>query len=178
MTGAFRDSRAIAAAIGDVHARLQEFKIRAALFIERGNFSIHDRALRSKVMRENREFGILTRNVVAVARHDPHDVVIARGVDKAERANAVPFDLVQPVFARRRLAFPQLREHRGDDRRHRSAPRPCYFFEIGGRFGITGLMRGSFTGCYSFFFAGAALAGGSSSCAISSCVRPVRTLRP
>src|SRR5215831_2139250 len=83
--------------------------------VESYDLGVQNRFSRLHAMRQNRELGILTVHRIAFARNQAQLAVL----DVAEGANAVPFDLVQPLFVRGRSPAADLRQHGGDRLGHR-----------------------------------------------------------
>ena len=108
--------------------RCKQLEAGPALRVERRDLPIDNRLPRVHVMRQDRKLRILLVHHIAVARNHPQ----LAGFDEANRADAVPFHFVDPVVARRRLAFAEFGQHRSDDLRHVSSgfrPRSALFFD-------------------------------------------------
>ena len=100
-----------------MHAALELLERRAA-GVERDDLAVEDRVARAELRPEPAQLRVARRDVVAVAALEPQPPA----VDVADRAHAVPLDLVGPlaVVARERA---RAREHRLQPLRHRLALR-------------------------------------------------------
>ena len=102
---------------GQVHAALELLE-RGAAGIERDDLAVEDRVARAELRPEPAQLGVARRDVVAVAALEPQPPA----VDVADRAHAVPLDLVGPLARCRAGACPCARAS-AQPLRHRLALR-------------------------------------------------------